>query len=321
MSIKYSRISRTPNFLRLFQAAFKERFFEHASLRPYLASGLGGVADYLVIVLTVGELIESVRLAANSGLPYRVIGAGSGLLMSEVGFNGLVIVNRSSQVALIDEDSQVVADSGVELGELVNRAAEKGLGGLEWLSVIPGTVGGALVTRAYHHHHQLKSYVRAITALVFEGSQSRLLTVDDDEFERGFLERLRTDDRFTPTILAARIQFTRLSPEKILSRLRGFYHQRPNPHGAFGHCFSPELALLPAALRLRTTQLFTQAGLTVNANQPDVITLPSGAKPSTVRRALSLVQEAVWREATLKLTLRLGFAGYWPKSNANDSFL
>lgn len=123
---------------------------------------LGGVADQFVEAKTKAELIEAVRYAIDSKIPYLVLGGGSNVLVSDSGFRGLIIKNRTSAVRLkgfaggvakgkLDlKEAIVEADSGVTANYLIRYTLDEGLAGLEDMLGLPGTVGGAVYNNSHH---------------------------------------------------------------------------------------------------------------------------------------------------------------------------
>jgi UDP-N-acetylmuramate dehydrogenase len=110
--------------------------------------GVGGPCDFMVWVSTAEALREVVSLARTQGLPVFVLGRGSNLLVRDGGIEG-VVLRLVDQLASIEVSGhQITAGAGASLGEVVSRATSAGIGGLEFLAGIPGTVGGAAVANA-----------------------------------------------------------------------------------------------------------------------------------------------------------------------------
>jgi UDP-N-acetylmuramate dehydrogenase len=108
--------------------------------------GVGGPCDFMVS--TAEALREVVSLARTQGLPVFVLGRGSNLLVRDGGIEG-VVLRLVDQLASIEVSGhQITAGAGASLGEVVSRATSAGIGGLEFLAGIPGTVGGAAVANA-----------------------------------------------------------------------------------------------------------------------------------------------------------------------------
>ncbi|GAC1475277.1 MAG: UDP-N-acetylmuramate dehydrogenase [Isosphaeraceae bacterium] len=115
------------------------------SLGPSTWYGLGGAAEYLATPRSVAELATLVRLCGEEGIPLRVLGGGTNLLISDNGVEG--VVTRLSSPAFDRTNfvgSHVTAGAGGRLEALIARTVRLGLGGLEGLTGIPGTIGGAL---------------------------------------------------------------------------------------------------------------------------------------------------------------------------------
>jgi UDP-N-acetylmuramate dehydrogenase len=121
---------------------------EAVPLRSYSNFGIGGPADYFFEAATADELRASLRAAREADLPCSVIGGGYNLLFDDAGFRGLILKNSVRGLDILDQAGWVKAASGTKLGELVAFAADNGLGGLEFLAGIPGTVGGAVFGNA-----------------------------------------------------------------------------------------------------------------------------------------------------------------------------
>jgi len=124
--------------------AVRER--ELLSLHP--TCGVGGPCDLMAWVSTPEALREVLGLARSEGLPTFVLGKGSNILVRDEGISGMVL-RLVDQLALIEvAGRRITAGAGANLGEVVSRATSAGIGGLEFLAGIPGTVGGAAVANA-----------------------------------------------------------------------------------------------------------------------------------------------------------------------------
>lgn len=115
---------------------------ENIPLAPLTSFGIGGPARYLVEAGSAEELREAVRFARQRGLDFYLLGGGTNLLVSDGGFDGLIVRMGFDAVTLAGE--RIVAEAGADLTGLVLRAADWGLSGMESLAGIPGTVGGAV---------------------------------------------------------------------------------------------------------------------------------------------------------------------------------
>jgi len=106
---------------------------------------LGGPAEFFAEPNSVEELAAIVRRCHEAGLPIRILGGGSNILVRDDGVSGMVLRLSAAPFSQISVDQGTVsAGGGAKLGHVVSTAVREGLAGLETLVGIPGTVGGAL---------------------------------------------------------------------------------------------------------------------------------------------------------------------------------
>ncbi len=111
-------------------------------LAKYTTLGVGGNADYLVVVKSRDELLEALDYAYRNKLKYLVLGGGSNVLVSDEGFAGLVIVNRAT--AHTQTKDVMYSESGASLTKVASQTLDNGFLGFEFGIGIPGTIGGAV---------------------------------------------------------------------------------------------------------------------------------------------------------------------------------
>ena len=139
---------------------------QNSSLAPLTTFKIGGEAKYLVEIKNAKELAEAFAFARENSLKTIILGGGSNVLVSDNGFDGLVIVMKNDTLEIDEEYINVGA--GVALSALVRFAAENGLTGLEWAVGIPGTVGGAVRGNAGAYGGCMADVVESIEAINIE---------------------------------------------------------------------------------------------------------------------------------------------------------
>ncbi len=128
-----------------FASGLDEIVRSHEPLAPHTWMGIGGPAEFFAEPRSIDELQALVRRAAAEGLPVRLLGGGSNLLVRDEGVKGVVVRLSSQSFNHIELNKQtVIAGAGARLGHVISTAVRAGLGGLETLVGIPGTIGGAL---------------------------------------------------------------------------------------------------------------------------------------------------------------------------------
>jgi UDP-N-acetylmuramate dehydrogenase len=120
---------------------------EHVPLAPFTTLGVGGEARFFVSAQSVEEVTEALTFARAQALPIFVLGGGSNIVIADGGWDGLVLAPRISDLTFEEQGNtvRVTAGAGVVWDDLVAETASRGLIGIECLSGIPGTVGGAVV--------------------------------------------------------------------------------------------------------------------------------------------------------------------------------
>lgn len=139
-----------------------EPLSRHTTLR------VGGPARFFVEANQQADLLEALAFAQGRGLRLAVLGGGSNVLAPDAGFDGLVVKMATRGLTVLDQQAQtvtVVAEAGESWDGLVAWTVERGWGGLENLSWIPGTVGGAVVGNIGAYGVELGQRVRWVEAL------------------------------------------------------------------------------------------------------------------------------------------------------------
>jgi UDP-N-acetylmuramate dehydrogenase len=128
----------------------------------------GGPARYFIAVSTTEELTNSLQQAKALGIPHFLIGGGSNLLISDLGYNGLIIRLEILGLKLLDATT-IHCGAGEDLMALVNFSADNSLAGLEFSSGIWGTVGGAIYGNAGAYGGEIKDVLTGVTLVDREG--------------------------------------------------------------------------------------------------------------------------------------------------------
>ncbi|MGC6448178.1 MAG: UDP-N-acetylmuramate dehydrogenase [Rubripirellula sp.] len=139
-------------------------------LGPLVWLGIGGPARYFAEPVEPDDVQKLIRAANESDLPVRILGGGSNLLVRESGFDGLVISMSGPATSGIEiTGNKMTVGAGAKLSHAVIKAVGAGLGGVEHLVGIPGTVGGAVVGNASSDGRDIGSVVESVTVLERSG--------------------------------------------------------------------------------------------------------------------------------------------------------
>ncbi|MBX3421082.1 MAG: FAD-binding protein [Pirellulaceae bacterium] len=153
-----------------FTENLRQTLRENESLVPYTWLQMGGPARYFAEPGSLGELAALIKQAHQARLPIRILGSGSNLLVREEGVEGLVIRLCTAEMCKVTiQQDRLVARSGAKLNHVIAAAVAAGLGGLEHLAGIPGTVGAALANNSGGSNADIGSRVACVTILDREG--------------------------------------------------------------------------------------------------------------------------------------------------------
>lgn len=184
--------------------------------------GLGGPADYFIRPKNPEQLKEVVQRCNENGVRMRVMGFGSNLLVSDAGVRGAVIKLEAEQFTRVEfDDHGATAWAGAELSKLVLTCVEKGLSGIETLTGIPGSVGGAVKMNAGGNFGDFGAAVETVvlmdkTGNIFEKSKPEL------EFD---YRRTNITAKF---ILNARLKLNAGDPEQIMRTVKEIWIYKKN---------------------------------------------------------------------------------------------
>ena len=199
-----------------------KNFKKNEPLAKHTYFRLGGPADLFAVANSTKELVEQAKYAADNNLPYLVLGGGSNVLVTDAGFRGLVIKNKSSQIMLkgftgkavkgkVDLKEVVVqADSGVPANQLIRYCINQGLSGLEDFLGLPGTVGGAIYNNSHHLGKLIGDLVVEVTALNKNGE---IITLHPQDLKFSYDYSIFHNSQ--DTILTASFQLKRGDKDKI----------------------------------------------------------------------------------------------------------
>lgn len=149
----------------------------HVPLRDKTTFRIGGAARYFCFARSLDDLAEGLGFARSNGLPVFILGSGSNILLDDAGFDGLVIQLGLTGLSFLPqgERMELSAAAGESFDGVAARAAREGLWGLENLSGIPGSVGGAVVQNIGAYGAALSQCLAWVDVLDLEtGDASRL---------------------------------------------------------------------------------------------------------------------------------------------------
>ena len=160
------------------------QILQDISLQPYNTFGIEAKARYWVAVTSVTQLQELLRLPDYFDVPKLILGGGSNVLFTQ-DFEGLAIKMDIQGVTVVEEDEEhvwVQAGAGVNWHALVMYSIEQGYGGLENMSLIPGTVGAAPMQNIGAYGVEMKDVFVSLEAVSIASGDLRTFIHADCQF-------------------------------------------------------------------------------------------------------------------------------------------
>lgn len=182
----------------------KEPLSQHTTFR------IGGPAKYFCAVSNPEELQEAIVWADEKSFQYKVIGGGSNLLVSDNGYDGLVIKYFGGKIEIAGE--VLTSMAGVPLALVMNESIKAGLAGLEWAAGIPGTIGGAVCNNAGAYGGEISQ--NFLEAELLQAGKIKKLTAKDLDF--GYRSSGLKEGKIKGVLLSVKLSLQQASPEQII---------------------------------------------------------------------------------------------------------
>ncbi len=266
--------------------------------------GVGGNADYLLTPRNLNELKEVTKRCNENSIPIYILGQGSNVLVKDEGVRGAVIKLGGNDFANVEFDGEVVtAWAGASLSKLVLDCVRKKLSGLEGLTGIPGTIGGAVRMNAGGSFGDIGASVESVI----------LMDKDGNVFEKSKPE-LEFDYRWVNItakfILAAKLRLVESDSEQILRNIKEIWiykkNSQPMDKRNAGCIFKNPRGLSAGALIDRAGLKGTQCGgAEVSDKHANFIIANKGCTASDVIELISIVKAKVREKFDVSLELEL----------------
>lgn len=190
-------------------------------MKSHTTFRIGGPAKYFVIPETKEEIKAVIECCKKADMPYYILGNGSNLLVSDKGYEGVVIQIFKNMNQIVLDGETITAQAGAILSSVANKALEAELTGFEFAAGIPGTLGGACVMNAGAYGGEMKDVLVSVVVLTQDGE---FLTIPKEELELGYRTSVIAKKNYI--VLEATICLTKGDKEAIKARMDELKVQR-----------------------------------------------------------------------------------------------
>ena len=282
-------------------------------LCDYTSFKIGGAAAVFATPRNCDEVAAVMRLCARFDAPRFVLGRGSNLLVSDAGFDGVVIHIGAEFGSVCADGNLITAGGGASLASACRAALDNGLTGLEFCYGIPGSVGGGAVMNAGAYGGELGEVIRSIEYVDSDGQKHQK---NRGELEFSYRRSSLSEKGCTVTEVCFELQrgdkaAIKAKMDDILARRAD---KQPLNYPSAGSVFlRPEGHFAGALIEQAGLKGFTVGGAQVSKKHAGFIINVGGATASDVARLIEIIKNRVYADSGVMLQCeikRLGsFAG------------
>lgn len=285
------------------QVLIQEPMKNHTTFR------IGGPAACFVRPQDAGQVERILHICRENEVPWFILGNGSNLLVSDRGFDGVIIQIYRNMSRIQVSGHHMTVQAGALLSAVAKQALREGLSGLEFASGIPGTVGGAVVMNAGAYGGEMKDVVESVTVLDEERAVRKLAR---EELQMGYRTSLVKKKGYT--VLEAVLKLNDGDPAAISARMEELKEQRvskqPLEYPSAGSTFKrPEGYFAGKLIMDSGLRGFRVGGAQISEKHCGFVINTGDATAEDVVRLIRQVQDIVYEKFHVKLEPEVRFLG------------
>ncbi len=283
---------------------FSEILQRNEPLSQHTWLRLGGPAQYFVTPRTEAELLEVITTCRSQQLPIHILGSGSNLLVREAGVQGVVVRVVEPLLGEVRiEGTSLTAGGGTLLSHVVAEAVRAGLGGIEYLVGIPGTIAGAVVGNSGGRTGDIGQLITSVRVLT---QDNEIAVRRGDELSFSY-RRSSIQDLL---ILSATLELIRDDSEELTRRMRKNWIMKrstqPLADQSAGCIFRNPRGLSAGSLIEQCGLKGLSVGKArISERHANFIVTESGATSKDVEQLISRIQKAVAEKFAVSLELEI----------------
>lgn len=280
----------------------KECVFTQEPMAKHTTFRVGGPADYFLAPTTMEGVKDALAICKKENLPYYIVGNGSNLLVSDAGYRGVIIqIYRNLNEVTVENDYIIRTQAGAAMSTVAKAALNHELTGMECLSGIPGTIGGAVTMNAGAYGGEIKDILVEVTIIDESGE---ICTIPANELELGYRTSVIAKKGYV--VLEAVLSLEKGDGEQILARMNELKDQRvskqPLEFPSAGSTFKrPEGYFAGKLIQDAGLAGYTVGGAQVSPKHCGFVVNVGGATASDVYQLICDVQKTVREKDQVEL--------------------
>lgn len=278
-------------------------------LKEFCTYRIGGSAKFLFTAEDTVTLIKVCLYAKTHNIKYKIIGLGANLLFDDLGYNGLIIVNKSNKILF--RNNAVYCSSGVNVTNLIMKCCMRSLCGFECLASIPSTVGGAVVNSLGAFDTNFSDYVEWVECY-HKSDLTKKLRLSNEECKFGYRTSLFKSGEYIITKVKLKLKYDEQSliQKRIREAIEKKKSTQPLNFPSAGSVFKRG-NIIPAKvideLGLKGTKI---GGAEISNKHAGFIVNNTNATSKDVKLLISYIQEKVKSATNEDLTPEIEFVEY-----------
>ncbi len=267
---------------------------ENEPLKNHVSFRTGGSCRALISVNSIETIIKVTQFCKDKNIKYTVLGKGSNVIVSDKGFDGIVLLmgNDFSEIKVSD-DSTVSCQAGASLSAVCIKALENNLSGMEFAYGIPGSVGGAVFMNAGAYGGEIKD---VIVSAEYIDNNGEVKTIDKENMNLSYRHSIFSDR--TGIITGAVFKLNNGNHDEINNRMNELMSKRkekqPLEYPSAGSTFKrPEGAYAAALIEQCGLKGYSIGGAEVSSKHSGFVINKNNASTEDILNLIKYVQKKV----------------------------
>lgn len=280
-------------------------------LKKHTTFGVGGLASMFIYPSSIDDLKKILKYSFKNNIKIFFMGSGSNMLISDDGFNGIVICLRKSFKNFDYNDSfETIAGTGVMLGQMVRTLTKNSVKGLESLIGVPGTLGGALIMNAGAYGSEISNYLVSIKCITLEGNE-KIYMKEDLEFSYRYSNIPKNE-----VVVEAKFQFQtgdineiKINKDKASQSRR---NNQPLQYRSAGSIFKNPKSGMAAGYLIDQARLkgLKKGDAEISTKHANFIINHGSATSENILDLIKIIKSEVYNKFKVKLDLEVKLMGF-----------
>lgn len=278
-------------------------------MNKYTTYGIGGKAEFFVIPKSKQSLLEVISLLKKNKLKYFILGSGSNLLVSDKGFDGVVISIKKSLEEIRIENSKLYVECGAMLGTVVKECIKNNLSGIENLVGVPGTLGGALVMNAGAWGGEISDKLESVE-IIDDKNEVKILQKKDIDFSYRLSSFSNNEFLVSATFNLEKKDKTEIEKKYELAR-QGRKNSQPTNVRSAGSVFkNPPDNSAGKLIELCGLKGYRIGGAVISEKHANFFINEQGSSASDMMNLIKYAQKEVFEKFNIQLETEVKFLGF-----------